>query len=131
MATSYDIKLKRYNGSDYDILHPETTIAQILGDLPTTRLSGTIAKAQIATGATYTTQTATLSSSGWNSSNQQTVSVTGVTASNLVIVSPAPTSFIAYGEANIYCLSQANDTLTFKCESIPDTNITVNVVIPT
>ena len=131
MSTSYDIKLKRYNGSDYDILHPETTIAQILGDLPTNRLSGTIAKAQIAEGATYTTQTATLASSGWNSSNQQTVSVTGVTASNLVLVSPAPASFIAYGEANIYCLSQASGTLTFKCESIPDTNITVNVVIPT
>ncbi len=76
------------------------------------------------------TRTATLSIAGWNSSSmQQTVSVSGVTASNLVEVSPAPSSWEIASAAGVYCLSQASGTLTFKCKSIPAAAITVNVVI--
>lgn len=70
----------------------------------------------------------TLSSSSW-SSKSQTVTATWVTASNTVIVSPAPASFSDYSENGVYCYSQASDSLTFKCEDTPSSNITVNVVI--
>lgn len=89
----------------------------------------TITKAKLATGATYTATTASLSASGW-SSNAQTVSVSGVTASNLVIVSPAPASFAVYTEANIRCTAQASGKLTFACDSVPTSAVTVNIVMP-
>ena len=69
-----------------------------------------------------------LTVAGW-SSNTQTVSVTGVTVSNIVIVSPAPASAADYAAANILCVSQATDSLTFQCDTVPTNAITVNVVI--
>lgn len=76
------------------------------------------------------TRTATLTIAGWSLSNmQQTVSVSGVTASNLVEVSPAPANWEAAADAQVYCLSQASGSLTFKCKNIPATAITVNIVI--
>ena len=77
---------------------------------------------------TYTTITATLTSAWWSSSTQ-TVSVTGVTASNTVIVSPAPSSISDYTDNWVYCSAQGSGTLTFTCDSDPSSDITVNVVI--
>ena len=48
-----------------------------------------ITKEKLVAGATYTAATATLTANGW-ANNQQTVNVSGVTASNLVMVAPAP-----------------------------------------
>lgn len=74
--------------------------------------------------------TVTLTTGGWNSSTlQQTVSASGVTASNLVEVSPAPANWEAAAASGVYCLSQGSGSLTFKCKSIPATNIVINVVI--
>lgn len=89
-----------------------------------------VTKAKLAAGATYTTATVSLAVANW-SSNAQTVSVTGVTASNLVLVSPAPGSFVAYGNANVRCTAQAAGKLTFGCDRTPSVALTVNIVIPT
>lgn len=119
----YNIRLKRYNGVDYDTLYPETKSSLLVGN---------IAKSQLASGATYTAVSATLVQQNWNSSTlQQTISVSGVTASNAVIVAPAPNDLNKYSESGIYCSAQASDTLTFKCEEIPASNIAVNVLILT
>ena len=75
-----------------------------------------------------TTITVTLTSAWW-SSKTQTVSATGVTASNSVIVSPAPSSLNDYAINSVYCESQASWTLTFKCNTVPTDAITVNVLI--
>ncbi len=74
------------------------------------------------------TATATLTAAGW-SGNTQTVSVSGVTASNTVIVAPDPASFSAYAESGIRCTAQASGTLTFACEGAPAADLAVNVVI--
>ena len=74
------------------------------------------------------TQTVTLSSASW-SSNTQTVSVTGVTSTSKVFVSPDPTSATAYGNAGVLCTAQGSGTLTFTCATTPSSNLTVNVVI--
>jgi hypothetical protein len=79
----------------------------------------------VATGATknnVTQTTVTLTSSGWGS-NKQTVTVSGVTASNLVIVSVLNNSY------GIECTAQASNTLTFTCKNTPTVNVTVNVVV--
>ena len=70
----------------------------------------------------------TLSSSGWSSSTQ-TVTATWVTASNTVIVSPAPSSLTDYADAGIYCSAQASNSLTFSCDTEPENDIVVNVLI--
>ena len=74
-----------------------------------------------------TSKTATLSTT-W-SSNQQTISVTEVTASNTVIVTPAPTSYNMYCECGVYCSAQAENSLTFTCDEVPTSSLTVNIVI--
>ena len=76
----------------------------------------------------YSTITVTLTSAGWSSSTQ-TVTATGVTASNTVIVSPAPANIQDYANAWIYASAQGSGTLTFTCEEVPTSAITVNVLI--
>ena len=130
MATNYKIRLKRFNGTDFDTLYPNTIVEQVLDDWPTSRLDGTINKTQITPDATYTSTTVTLISGNW-SNNTQTVSVpssVGIISTSLVIVSPTPNSFSNYGDSGIYCSAQANNSLTFICESPPSNDIIVNVV---
>lgn len=72
--------------------------------------------------------TVTLASTDW-SNNSQEVTATGVTASNTVIVSPAPSSINDYTTNKVYCSWQASNKLTFTCNTAPSNNITVNVAI--
>ena len=76
----------------------------------------------------HSTITVTLTSAWW-SSNSQTVSATGVTATNDVIVSPAPTDIADYADCGVYCSAQGSGTLTFGCDSTPSGDIVVNVLI--
>ncbi|MBQ6569938.1 MAG: hypothetical protein IJL87_06755, partial [Clostridia bacterium] len=69
-----------------------------------------------------------LSVADW-ANNTLTVSVTGVTASSLVQVTPAPDSISAWTQCGVYCHSQTNGTLTFKCADQPDVLLTANIVI--
>lgn len=75
-----------------------------------------------------TSITVTLASANWNG-NSQTVTATGVTASNTVIISPAPSNIDDYGDAGIYCSAQSSNSLTFACASTPSNNISVNILI--
>nr|DAZ76028.1 MAG TPA: tail fiber-like protein [Caudoviricetes sp.] len=73
----------------------------------------------------------TLTTSGW-SSNTQTVTVSGVSASEtaqLITPTPAILSQSAYYEAGIMCTNQAENSLTFTCQTVPTSNLTVYVVI--
>lgn len=76
----------------------------------------------------YTTVSATLTTSAW-SSKSQSVSVAGVTANNAVMVAPAPASQKVYTTARVYCTGQTDGKLTFSCDEVPTTNITINVII--
>ena len=70
----------------------------------------------------------TLSVTDW-SNNAQTVSATGVTASNKVFVSPNATSYLDYANAQIRATAQGAGTLTFVCETVPTNDVDVDVVI--
>lgn len=76
-------------------------------------------------------KTASLTVSGWGTDLTQTVSVSGVTASNTVIAAPNAASHAAYAEANVRCTAQAIGKLTFICDEVPTAALTVNVVILT
>lgn len=76
-------------------------------------------------------RTITLTTSGW-SSNTQTVTVSGVSATEtaqLITPTPAIASQSAYYEAGIMCTGQAANSLTFTCQTVPTSNLTVYVVI--
>lgn len=75
--------------------------------------------------------TVPLTASGW-SSNTQTVTVPGVSASETAqLITPMPkiTSQSAYYEAGIMCTNQGTNSLTFTCQTVPTSNLTVYVVI--
>lgn len=74
------------------------------------------------------TLTVTLTVAGW-SSDSQTVTATGVTSSNTVIVAPTPSDMSDYTDAGIVCTAQGTNTLTFECDTTPSSAIDVNVVI--
>lgn len=84
------------------------------GTIPTDRL-------------TKVNTTVTLAAADW-SSNTQTVSVTGVTATGVVFVSPDPTDQADYTSAGIYCSAQAAGSLEFTCDTTPSNDIDVVVV---
>lgn len=139
MAQTYEIDINRYNGTDYDTLLPtpatHAATHKADGTDPLVCQTGnygdkTVSKAKLIAGATYTPSTIILAVASW-SNNQQVINVSGVAVNNAVIVAPAPDSFKDYGENGVYCSAQAAGTLTFTCDSVPTTDITVNVIIPT
>ena len=70
----------------------------------------------------------TLTAAGW-SGTTQTVTVSGVTADNMVIVTYAPGSRAAWTDADIYCSAQAANALVFTCSDTPTTDVIANVAI--
>lgn len=115
--------IKTQNGHDWE------TISQFSPDN-----TGTVGQVVTKTANGYeyvtkqTTIQVTLTSAGWNN-NAQTVTATGVTASNTVIVSPDPSGFNDYVDWVVYCSAQWSNSLTFTCTSEPAVDIVVNVVI--
>lgn len=99
--------------------------------VPTVSISSGVATRSWTTPASAPVVPATMPTLAVNdwSSNTQTVNVTGVTASNIVFVSPAPASASDYAAAGIVCTAQGAGTLTFTCTTVPSNAITVNVVI--
>lgn len=86
------------------------------------------ARTNLGTEGKHTSTTVTLASSGW-SSNSQTVSVSGMTATLDIIVSPAPASWEKWGEAGAFCSAQGDGTLTFECREKPTSSLTANILI--
>lgn len=100
-----------------------------VGSEPTTA-NGVANKAYVDSKAP-TSIAITLTTSGW-SSNTQTVTVSGVSASETAqLITPMPkiTSQSAYYEAGIMCTNQGTNSLTFTCQTVPTSNLTVYVVI--
>lgn len=103
----------------------------ILSGVDTPKTSNDAANKIYVDSKSPTSVTITLSSSSW-SSNTQTVTVSGVVASEtaqLITPTPAIASQSAYYEAGIMCTGQAANSLTFTCQTVPTSNLTVYVVI--
>ena len=91
-------------------------------------LTEDVLEAIIEASARATASIHTLATIDW-SSNQQTITVDGITATNIVLVAPIPAHQSGYTAANVVCVSQGIDSLTFQCATIPLINIDVQVVI--
>ena len=77
----------------------------------------------------HSTVTVTLAAANWSSNQQTGVAATGVTVSNTVFVAPDPTDYADYTDAAIRCTGQGAGTLDFECDTEPENDVTVNVVI--
>jgi hypothetical protein len=133
-----------YCCSDKPILGAFERIASAAkGDLFYLNASGTLTRLPVGTsgqtlkvssagipewGAAQTSDTLSLTVEGWSESSQ-TITATGVTATNIAIVAPTPEDTDNYTDAGIRCTAQGTDELTFTCESTPAEAISVNVVI--
>lgn len=76
--------------------------------------------------------TVLLNNGNWTQSGDayiQTVAVGGVTAESNVVTSPSAAGWAKSQENNVRCTAQANGTLTFTADSIPDASIYFNVII--
>ena len=100
MATTKQITMTEYNGTDYDVLLPKSVY----------------------------TATGTLLNTGW-SNNQQTINIPQVMADSAVIVSSTPADADKYTNAGILCTAQADGTLTFTRKLATSSNIGVNIFI--
>lgn len=84
-------------------------------------------------GQSKTLVTVPLTVSAWDRGTQtQTVPAAGVLAdetAQLIQIVPAAASMSAYRAAGVLCVSQGADSLTFAAERLPDTDLTVYVVI--
>lgn len=83
----------------------------------------------VSSGSSCISTTVTLLSNGWSNNSQTVSNVSGVTASNNIIVSPDPTYKDAYLDASIVCTTQGSGTLTFVADTAPSTDVVVNVLI--
>ena len=92
--------------------------------------AGAVTKSKLGEDVRYAEPTIaiTVPLSGW-AGNQVTVNVSGVTADNHIIVTPAPESYVSYAECMVRCTAQGAGTLTFRCEDVPEDEIKANVLI--
>ena len=77
-------------------------------------------------------RTVTLGVAAWTGAEapfQQTVSVSGATATNIKIISPAPASVDEYASCGVKATTEGAGTITFACTTVPENALTVNVVI--
>lgn len=71
--------------------------------------------------------TVTVPAANWSDSTQS-VSVSDVTSSTSVLVTPAPSSLTAAMGAGVYCSGQSNGRLTFTCGTTPEVDLDFNVM---
>lgn len=95
---------------------------------PTTDLAVNLIIVTLPEGTTTTANTCSLTMGGW-SSNAQTVSVEGMAADRIVIIGPVANSIEACKTNAVYCSAQGDGALTFKCQTVPNVAITMNVIM--
>lgn len=74
----------------------------------------------------------TLAADGWEAATDggytQTVNVLNMNDTKTVVVSPADTSVTAYSAAEVRCVAQGGNVLTFMAISLPSEDISVNIL---
>ncbi len=69
----------------------------------------------------------TLLAANWVS-NEQTINVSNVTESSVVMVGSSPLNLEEYVDCGVLCIAQGNGTLTFSCDTVPQNDLAVNVI---
>lgn len=85
-----------------------------------------VTTAQIGAQAQHQSKVITLLVSNWLN-KQQTVSLAGLDKDDTVFSTPNASSRDLYVECNVRLVEQGDGTLTYVCEEIPASNLTINV----
>ena len=89
--------------------------------------------AAIGGGASVTAHKITLTAAGWSSTNKtQSVTLTGVLAdedSQFILPTPAAASRTMYNDCDIQCITQAANSLTFSCATVPTDALSVYILL--
>lgn len=75
-----------------------------------------------------TSGTYTAAAADW-SSHENTVTVSGLLATDDIIVSPSATDYYTWRDDGIYCKSQSAGSVTLGCETDPSADITFNILV--
>lgn len=73
-------------------------------------------------------KTISLLATEWNNMTQS-VSVSNVTEDSIVIINPTSQSYSSYCDAGVRCSAQSSQTLTFVCNRVPTSELSVSVLI--
>ena len=124
-VTKTQIGLGNVENKSSETIRSEITSANVtnaLGFIPASADGG---------GASINSTHITLTTSGWTVSGDtysQTVNVSGMTATSIVLVTPDMSTGDSYSEFGVIAVGQGSGTLTFKAYILPDVNLTVGVV---
>jgi len=99
------------------------------GNVTTDKIADSAVTYAKTTGIQKEHGTATATIPAISAGGTQTVSVTGVTTSNVVIVSPQASSWQKWRDCGVRCTAQANGTLTFAAETATGQTLYANVLI--
>lgn len=73
--------------------------------------------------------TLTIATTEWSAATLQKTGLSGVTASNCVIVGPAPASIDVWRLSGLKCTAQGAGTLTFSYVIKPTSDVSINYVV--
>jgi hypothetical protein len=87
-----------------------------------------ITPASIGAAVSYVAQSVALPVAGWDTTAKtQTVIITSVAGAADLLVTPAPASYVAYGESQVRATSNTDTTITFACTDVPAAELTVQI----
>ena len=72
--------------------------------------------------------TETLTVENWGENNQQTLNIDEINEDSVIIVGASDSNIEVYNSCGIRAISQGNKTLTFSCETLPESAIEVIVL---
>ena len=129
------VKAASYNGNVYNSVDSSGTLA-LNNIVASVSYNGTVYSNVDSSGnlplnsiqAQHTSLSITIAVSDWNNKTC-TKTVSGVTSSNTVIISPAVSSIEDYGEAQVRGTAQATNQITFACEDTPSNDLSVNIAV--
>ena len=59
----------------------------------------------------------------------QTLYVPNINDNSVIYASPVPDDYIKYNQYAVVCVAQGQNSLTFECNSLPDSDLYVNILI--
>lgn len=120
--------------SDYDLdgdgIVDKTKADAAGNDIADTYATKTETDSLISGFKNITSSTINIPVATWDATNLNcTVTASGVTADNAVVVTPDPASMDVYSAAGIVCTAQAAGTLTFTCKTVPTAAVAINIMV--